>query len=258
MAEDGKNKLEDLKDKALETASDAAEDLLDELVEDLTDGKDNSDNPWYRRWWNSWTKGVSVLAIIGALGTFGLQFSTEWYKDREDKKAERIDAIETQLSNLNKNIAVMNQAQKDRDDDHKTEQITKQAMWRVLRESEENNNELRVQVRINAILNERNYNDIKNAHARESQGPCQMHHEGPGKEKKPDVKKMSEFQKIFKKTMGTDEEKKAIKKHEEDTDNHEKINQLLNAVKKPKKDDKELKDYIQEQHQEHIQEQRKK
>ncbi len=257
MAEEDKTPIEELKDKALETASEAAGDLMDELVEDLTDGKDNSANPWYKRWWNNWTKSVSVLAIIGGLGTFGLQFSMEWYKERKDSEYERITAIEKQLQDLNKNIAVMNQAQKDMNEEQGQDRNSKQAMWRALRESNEINNEMRVQVRINAILNERNYNDIKNAHDREGSGPCQMDHSGPGKEKKPDVKNMSEFQKILKKTMGSDKEKEAIKKHEEEADNNEKINRLLDAVKKPKKDAKSLKDYIDDQHRQE-QQQRKK
>jgi DNA repair exonuclease SbcCD ATPase subunit len=258
------NKLDELKDKAIETAAEAAEDLVEELVEDLTDGKDNSDNPWYRRWWNSWTKGVSVLAIIGGLGTWGMQMGIEWYKERKDREYERIESVEKQLTELNKQLAVMNQAQKDMVEDRREERSSKEVMWRSLRDNDERMHNMNTQMRINAILLERNAQDIRSNHS--SKGYC--NHDSPkeSKDKKAsledekDVEKLTAFEKWRKKALGTPEEKKIIEAYEKAEEEQRQINKYLEDLKKPKKDDKPLKDYI-EQKQDQLrqeQQQRKK
>jgi hypothetical protein len=215
--EDKKDPIDELKDKALEEVAEAAEDLVEELVEDLTDGKDNSANPWYKRWWNSWTKGVSVLAIIGGLGTWGMQTSIEWYKERKDREYERIKAVEKQLEEVNRRLAVQNEAMKAMNEARKDNNNERMAMWRALRENDESYDEMKVQVRINAILNERNYKDIQANHALQSQSTCNHDKTDKPKEdekalhKPDDVKNLSALQKAIKRTLGTPEEKKLIK-----------------------------------------------
>jgi hypothetical protein len=258
MPEDKKDPVDELKDKVIDKAAEAAEDLVEELVEDLTDGKDNSDNPWYRRWWNSWTKGVSVLAIIGGLGTWGLQFSIEWYKERKEQEYQRIEAVEKQLEEVNRRLAVQNEAMKAMNEARKDNNNERMAMWRALRANDEEYDEMKVQVRINAILNERNYRDIKEAHsqsyARHDDGEegSDGGEEGASSKPKIDINKLTPLQKAIKKTLGTPEEKEAIKEQEEKVAQDKKIDELLEQAKK-KPDERTVDDfkneYIQQQQQ---------
>jgi hypothetical protein len=250
--------IDELKDKALEEVAEAAEDLVEELVEDLTDGKDNSANPWYKRWWNSWTKGVSVLAIIGGLGTWGLQASIEWYKERKDREYERIERVENELVKTNRELAVLSEQLKASNEARKDNNNERMAMWRALRSNSEEYNEMKVQNRVNAILIDRNREDIKDAHR--PQYVYDRHPKESGNDdeestklKKPeDVEKLTAFQKWKKKTLGTPKEKEIIEKFEEAQAEQKQIEELLEKSKKPI-DKKSLDDfkneYIQQQQQ---------
>lgn len=270
MPEDEENKdpIDELKDKVLETAAEAAEDLVEELVEDLTDGKDNSANPWYKRWWNSWTKGVSVLAIIGGLGTWGMQTSIEWYKERKDREYERIERVEKQLEEVNRKLAVQNETMKAFNEARKDNNNERMAMWRALREKNESYEDMQVQNRINSILIERNYKDIKANHALQSQGTCNHNQSKPKEDEKvlyklEDVENLTAFQKALKKTLGSPKEKELIKEFEEKQEREKKIEELLKRAQEKPQEQKTIdefkKEYIeQHQRQEQQQEQRKR
>jgi hypothetical protein len=257
--EDKKDPVEELKDKALETAAEAAEDLVEELVEDLTDGKDNSANPWYKRWWNSWTKGVSVLAIIGGLGTWGLQASIEWYKERKDREYERIERVEDELVKTNRELAILSEQLKASNEARKDNNNERMAMWRALRANSEEYNEMKVQNRVNAILIDRNREDIKDNH----RIPQYVYDKHPkdGKEeatdlKNPeDVENLTAFERWKKKTLGSPKEKEIIKKFEKVEEKQKEIEELLEKAKKPpeqKTVDDFKNEYIQQQQQDNV------
>lgn len=271
------------KNEPIDTVEEAVETAVEEFVEDLTDGKDNSANPWYKRWWKKYFKGVSVLAIIGASLTFGINFGVGWYGEAQKtriaenkvrsekvekakaKESAKISRIERTLTELNRNLAVMNESQKKTNEFRQDEKVERMAIWRALRSNDDVFDDLKVQVKINAILNERNYSDIKRAHENNrNNGTCQIHekpHMMPPQSIIPDVKTLTPFEKFLKKHTGTDEEKSAIKEYEEEEAQDKKMTELLEEAKKklPKRNAENFKNrFIKEQQQQQQQQEQEK
>lgn len=203
----------------------------------------SEDNKEKESGWVKWFKNISFFAVAGALASFAVNFATEWYMERKSEEYERMTAMANQLEELNKNMAVMAQSQQDERND-------REALWKVMQHTNADMNEIKVQVKINAHLNERNYKDIKSAHAVSSNNNhvCEMDHVDKKADapKKLDVKKLTELQKIWKRSMGTDAEKKVLAEEEAKKAEEAKTQQLIEEAKKP--DKHKTLDQFKEQH----------
>jgi hypothetical protein len=169
-------------------------------------------------WWRAWIKGISVFAIAGGLASFAVNFATEWYMERKSEEYERMTRMEESLEEVNKQLAVMNQQQQN-------ERSDREALWKVMQHTSADVTDLKVKQQINAHVAERNYRDIKDAHG----GKCD--HKKEDNEKT--LKELTELQKIWKRTMGTEAEKKAIAEEDAKKAAEAKTKQLLEEAKKP-------------------------
>jgi hypothetical protein len=174
-------------------------------------------------WWRSWIKGISVFAIAGGLASFAVNFATEWYMERKSEEYERMTRMEESLEEVNKQLAVMNQEQQN-------ERADREALWKVMQHTNADVTDLKVKQQINAHVAERNYRDIKDAHG----GKCSHKKDEHEKDLK-DLKDLTELQKMWKRAMGTEAEKKALAEEEAKKAEEARTKELLEKAKEAEK-----------------------